>query len=251
MRCISVLVFVVVWQWYSGIGNSLAIAPPLDVVSSLWEGTISGEIPRAALGTAQALFVGYAFSVVIGLLVGGAIGVFRWARDTLEPLVQAAYSTPMALLIPFVGIHVGAAFRGRVFIVIIWCVFEIIMNTITGVREAPPIVIEMARSFGARRKDIYSKVILPAALPHVLIGLRLGMGKALRGAIAAEILLSVANLGQLLATAQSTFDIERLLAVILFVIMSGYILMRLLEYLEARALPWNEVEIPKDAVGRI
>lgn len=248
LRLLSVVCFLVLWQWYSSVGNSLAVAPPVDVLSSMWDGLTTGEILEAASGTVQALVVGYALSILIGVAVGVAIGVSRWAKNAIEPLVQAAYSTPMSLLIPFVGIQIGLDFRGRVFIVIAWCIFEIIMNTITGVRESPSSVIEMARAFGARKADIYRKVVLPSALPHLLVGLKLGMGKALRGAIAAEILLSVTNLGRLMATAQSTFNIDLLLAVILFIVLWGYVLMRVFEYIEERAFPWSEVHTADEVI---
>ncbi|MQA81409.1 MAG: ABC transporter permease subunit [Streptosporangiales bacterium] len=235
LRIVSLGIVLALWQWYGRLGESFAIAPVSEVAKALWTGLTEGDFLRATAGTLLTMAVGYVIAVVIGVSVGLFIGVSSYARNTLEPLVHAAYATPISLLIPVIGIYTGLDFRGRVTLTVLWCVFEILVATTTGVREAPTSLISVARSFTAPRTMIYRTIILPAALPYVALGLRIGVARAMRGAVTAELLLSAVNLGKILTHAGSTFDIPTLLAGIIFVMLLGLVLMYLAEGIEKRA----------------
>ena len=241
LRVLSFLVFLAFWQWFGSRPDMFALAPPSEVVPALIEAIRSGDLVRAAAGTLYTMMIGYLLAVVVGIVIGFALAVSAWAKNAIEPLVNAAYSAPMAMLIPILGVYIGLDFGGRLFLVVIWAVFVIIVNTATGVREVPPSLIEMARSFGMKRWDIYRKVIFPSALPYVLVGLRLGAGRALRGAVTAEILMSVTNLGRFLIEASSTFQMDRLLAGIVLVVLLGLVIIQGAEYLERRILAWRHM----------
>lgn len=223
------------WQWYGSGGDSFAIAPFTEVMAALWDGLISGDFLVAAGGTLLTMALGYLIAVVVGVPMGLWIGISPFARNVFEPLVHAGYATPVSLLIPVIGIYTGLDMQGRVILTALWCVFEILVSTVSGVRSTPVNLIEMGRSFGAKRLSMYSKVILPAAAPLIIVGLRIGVGRAMRGAVTAELLLAVANLGAVILFAGSVFDIPRLLAGIIFVMALGLIMMRLAGLLETRA----------------
>lgn len=241
LRIASFVVFLAFWQWYGSKPEMFAVAPPTQVFAALVEALLSGELLSAAAGTLYTMTAGYLVAVVVGVVVGFAIAVSVWARNTIEPLVNAAYASPMALLIPILGVYIGLEFRGRVFLVIVWAVFVIIINTAAGVREVSPSLIEMSQSFCLNRWSTYRKVILPSALPYVLVGLRLGAGRALRGAVTAEILLSATNLGEFLIVAGSTFKMAKLLAGIVLVVLIGLVIIQGAEYMERRILAWRHM----------
>jgi ABC-type nitrate/sulfonate/bicarbonate transport system permease component len=241
LRILSFLLFLAAWQWSGSRPEMFALAPPSEVFPTLVEAILEGDLIRAAAGTLYTMIVGYLLAMVVGVVMGFAIAVSVWAKNAIEPLVNAAYSSPMAMLIPVLGVYIGLEFRGRVFLVVLWSVFVIIINTATGVREVPTSLVEMAQSFGMRRPDIYSKVIFPSALPYVLVGLRLGAGRALRGAVTAEILMSVTNLGKFLIDAGSTFQMAKLLAGIVLVILLGLVIIQGAEYVERRILSWRNM----------
>lgn len=242
VRLAVIAALLALWQWYGNRPDSLAVAPLTDVLDSLWKGFVDdGELTSALFGTLTAFLVGYGISAVGGVLLGFVIATTTWGRNTLEPLVDAAYATPMSLLIPVLGIYTGLGFRGRVTLIVFWSIVEIIINTMAGVRATPPERVDLARSFSAPRRVIYRHVIFPSALPLVATGLRLGVGRAIRGAVTAELLLAAANLGRVSLFAQSTFDISRLLAVILLVMLVGVALMKTAAFLEHRALRYREV----------
>lgn len=240
LRVVSLAAFLGAWEWYGRQPDVLAVAPVSEVAESLVGGLVSGELVTATAATVQTFAVGYVITVILGVTFGLLIGVSRWATNTLEPLVHAAYSTPASLLIPVLGIYTGFGFRGRVVLVVLWSVFEVLINTTGAVRAVPESLVEAGRAFGARRVDFYRKIVLPAAMPQIAVGLRLAVGKAIRGAVTAEILLAVSNLGGVLVNAGATFNIPRLLAGIVLVMLMGLALMRSAEALERRSLRWQK-----------
>jgi ABC-type nitrate/sulfonate/bicarbonate transport system permease component len=241
IRVASVLAVLALWQWYGNRPDSFAVAPVTEVAEALWEGFVEGDFLTALRGTLTTFAVGYVIAAVLGVFLGFFIATTSWGRNTLEPLIDGLYATPMSLLIPVIGIYTGLGFSGRVVFVVFWSIFEIIVNTMAGVRSTPPERIELARSFSATRPFIYRHIIFPSALPLIATGLRLGVGRALRGAVTAELLLAAANLGRLSLFAQSTFDIPTLLAVIVLVMLVGLVLMKAAAVLERRALRYREL----------
>lgn len=239
LRLTSLAVLLGAWQWYGSRPDSFAIAPASEVAVALVKGVLGGELLRAAGGTLLTFAIGYFFTAVLGVGFGLLIGTSRWAANTLEPLVHAAYATPSSLLIPVLSIYTGFELRGRVILVVLWSVFEVVINTSTAVREVPEALRDVGRAFGALRLDFHRKVILPAAFPQIAVGLRLAVGKALRGAVTAEILLAVSNLGEVLVNAGATFRVPLLLAGIVFVTLVGLALMKAAELLERRLLRWQ------------
>lgn len=239
LRVLSFVAIILVWEWYGRKPESFTIAPFSKVIGAIVDGFADGTLTSAVAGTLVTMILGFAIAAVLGVGFGLWIGVSRFARNVFEPLVHAAYATPISLLIPVLGIYAGLELRGRVTLVVLWSVFEILINTSTGVREVPAPLIEMGRSFNASRRHLYQKVVLPAAKPYVLLGLRIGVARAMRGAVTAELLLSAANLGRVLLRSGSTFDIPMLLGSILITMLLGVFLMRVASYIEERSLGYR------------
>lgn len=234
-RITLVIALIATWQWYGESRGSFAIPAFTVVAEAFWEGIVSGDFLKAALGTLMTMVFGYSIAVSIAVPMGVWIGSSRFARNVFEPLVHAAYATPVSLFIPIIGIYTGLELGGRVALTALWCVFEIMVSTISGVRSTPVALIEMGHAYGASRSKVYSSIVIPAALPLVVVGLRIGVGRAIRGAVTAELLLSAANLGQVVLFAGSVLNIPRLLAAIIFVMLLGLVLMALAGVIERRA----------------
>lgn len=242
LRVLSVAAVLALWQWYGSRPDVFALAPFTRVGAALVRMVTSGEVVRAALGTLGIAAQGYALATVLGILGGFATGISAVARNTLDPIVNALYTAPMTLLIPVIGIWIGLGTRGKLFLVFMFSVFVILVNTAAGVRSVDPGLMETARSFGARRLKLYRDVLLPWSLPFILTGMRLGVGRAIRGAIVADMLLISSNLGRYLLEAGSTYRMDVLLAGILFTMLLGYGLMALARWIESRALRWRPVQ---------
>jgi NitT/TauT family transport system permease protein len=239
-QLLSVAAFLGLWQWYGAQPGTFAIPTVTETVVQLWKDIASGAIITPMLSTLVTMFTGLAVALVVGVVVGSAIGISAWVRDSIEPIVNALTAAPVAMLIPVIGIYIGLGFPGRVFLVFAWSVFVIIVNVATGVREVPASLLETSRSFGASSWTTYIKVVAPSAVPYIAVGFRLGLGRALRGAIAAELLLSVVDTGEFLRKSGALFNMPRLFGGIVFVTLVGLVLLWLAEIVEnALVRRWN------------
>ena len=236
LRFISVVFLGLVWQSQAVKANAFAFAPIDKIIGELLNSIASGELLKATLGTLMTLFVGYLLAASIGIGLGILIALSQAAKNTIEPLINALNTTPVAIFIPVIGISTGLGFNGRVVLICLWTVSIITINTAIGIRETPLPLIEMGLTFSANSRALLRTIILPSAIPFILVGLRLGLGVAFRAAITAELLLSASNLGAFVSNAGSVFNIPRLLAGIVFIALIGVLLLRGAEFAETRII---------------
>jgi ABC-type nitrate/sulfonate/bicarbonate transport system permease component len=239
LRIASITVLLAIWEWYGSDPVHFATPPPSRVFPALWDALAHGELLDATVGTLTTLVVGLAISIVLGVVMGFAIALFPWARNTIDPLVDAAYAMPVTMLIPIVGVYTGLDFRGRVFIVVSYVLLVIVISTSTGVRDVPRDLVETARAFGLRGRRLWTGVILPSALSHIASGISTGVARGIRGAVTAELLLIAADLGAMILKAGALLDTPALLAAILWTLLLGYVLYAAALWLERRALRWR------------
>jgi NitT/TauT family transport system permease protein len=241
IRLLSFAIFFGGWEIVGRTHRIFAIAPASAVMRRLVHDLAHGALWGPAAGTLKVAGLGYLLGAIVGLSVGSLIGMSRVGRATLDPLVNTGLATPMTLLIPVLGIYLGFGFRSKVFLVFMFCVFVVAVNTTAGIAETPGSLRETARAFGITEWGVYWKVVLPHAMPNILTGLRLAVGRAIQGAILADLLLEAGNLGGYLLRAGSTFDILGLLSGTFFTVLLGVGLMVLARLAERRALHWLRV----------
>lgn len=239
LRTLSILALLGIWQWYGSDPLHFATPPPTDVFPALWDGIVDGSLLKATAGTLLTLVVGMAISIVLGIVVGFAIALFPWARNTLDPLIDAAYAMPVTMLIPVVGVYTGLDFRGRVFIVVTYVALVIVIATATGVRDVPRNLLETGRAFGLRGWRLWRAVVFPSALSHIASGISTGVARGIRGAVTAELLLIAVDLGRLILRASASLETADLLAAILWTLLLGYVLYTAALKLENRVLRWR------------
>jgi ABC-type nitrate/sulfonate/bicarbonate transport system permease component len=236
---LSITVFMVMWEWIGRSGSFFVIRPPSEVLPILGDELAKGDLLRATAGTLAVAAVGFVLGAVIGIVVGVLTGVSeRWAQ-VVDPLVNAAYSAPVVMLIPVIAIYAGLEFKGKVVLVVLFNVFVVIINTSVGVREVPESLKEMALAFGTSRSKMYRRIVFPWASPYVLTGLRLGIGRSVQGAILADLFLRADNLGLYIVQAAGSFDLDRLLAAVFFVTILAAGTMLVMRGLEWWALRWK------------
>ncbi|HET6548774.1 MAG TPA: ABC transporter permease, partial [Solirubrobacter sp.] len=235
----SIIALLALWQWYGSDPVHFATPPPTKVFPALWDGIVHGELLKSTAGTLLTVAVGLVISIVLGVIFGFAIALFPWARNTLDPLVDAAYAMPVTMLIPVIGVYTGLDFRGRVFIVITYVALVVVISTATGVRDVPRDLLETGRAFGLRGRALWRAVILPSAMSHIASGIATGVARGIRGAITAELLLIAADLGAYILSAQAQLLTDQLLAGILWTLLLGYVLYAAALWLERRVLSWR------------
>jgi NitT/TauT family transport system permease protein len=235
-----VVLLAIGWELLGQSGLALEFPPFSAVLAALWRLVASGRLWKEGVFTIQAFAYGYALSLVVGIGVGLLMGRFRTVDGVLSPYVNALMSAPLIAFVPLFIVWFGAqSIWSRIAVVFIFGVFVVIVNTAAGVRAADRRLVEMARSFGASEKQLMWKVVLPAATPLIMAGVRLGTARAVKGMIMGEMLITVVGLGGLIMEYGASFKTDSLFAVILVVILLAVLATEIVQMVERRLLRWR------------
>ena len=214
---------------------------PSSIVRAFLATTRSGELPRQLWQSASVLLAGFGLAIVSGMAVGTAMGMFQALRRILDPYVNAFYAMPTVALIPLVIIWLGLGFEAKVFLTWLVAVFPVIINAEIGVASVPPAFIETARAFGCNRWQVFRRVILHAAVPFFIAGIRLGLGRALVGVVVAEMFTALAGLGYMIVLYGNTFRTAELFVPILVLAVISISITNLIRRIERKIAPWRIV----------
>ncbi len=221
-----------------GLANPDFFPPPsqiLDALSRLFEKDV---LAKNVIFSLTNFVLGYLLAVVVGVIVGLALGVFRTFRTMAGPLVWVSYATPRAAIAPILIMALGFGYESKVAIIFLFALFPILINVWVGARSVDPTLMRVGRIFGAQRMDLYTKVVLPSILPYLLIGLRLGVSRALIGIVIAEFLGSSAGIGYLIKRLASEFDMAGALALTLILMVTAAVSLKILDIVRRRLAPW-------------
>jgi NitT/TauT family transport system permease protein len=228
------------WEYAGRRSASFTLAPPSSVLTAAGDMIESGELQAAIGDSALALLLGFALAAVVGVAVGYAMGWWRLAGSTLDPFVTAAYVVPIASLVPLIIVWFGLGLASRVIVIALFALFEILLNAYAGVKHVPPETIDVARTFGANRRDLLRKVVLPASLPFLFVGLRMGAIRAVKGMVLAEMLFAVTGLGGLIIEHAAAFRMDKVLVAIVTVVVFGMLLSGVVQLAERYVMRWRQ-----------
>jgi NitT/TauT family transport system permease protein len=240
-RLAAVLASLAVWQALASSGaiSPLFFSSPGAVAARLVGLAASGAPWRHAGVSAEEAAVGLALAVAVGVPLGVLMGRVPLARDVLEPFVIAKYSAPTVAFLPLLIMWLGIGVWAKVALVFLGAVVVLIVNTEAGVASVEPRLIETARAFTANRWQVTTKVVLPSALPFILAGLRLAIGRSLIMVVVAEMYASTAGLGYLVFQGAANYDAAQVLAGVVVLAAAGVALNQALRAFERRAVPWR------------
>lgn len=198
-RVLSVVVAFALWWLSSGtIFNPILVPAPHKVAVNLWEMTADGEILFHAWASLRRVIVGYAFGSVLGILTGVAVARIRIAEDMLEPPLQFMRNITPVAIIPLAVNAFGLDEPSKYFVIIYSTIIPVVFNTAAGVASTPQIRVRAAMCLGAGRWEIFVRVVLPSAWPFILTGLRVALGFAFMGVVAAEMIAAESGVGYLI-----------------------------------------------------
>jgi ABC-type nitrate/sulfonate/bicarbonate transport system permease component len=218
------------------------LPPPSAVARAFVTTTQSGELPRQLWQTASVLFLGFGLAIVSGMAVGIAMGMFPTLRRILDPYVNAFYAMPTVALVPLVIIWLGLGFEAKVFLTWLVAVFPVIINAQIGVMNVPAPFIETARAFGCDRWQVFRRVILHAAVPFFIAGIRLGLGRALVGVVVAEMFTALAGLGYMVVFYGNTFRTAEVFVPIVVLAVLSIAITKAIYRMERWIAPWRVVQ---------
>lgn len=186
-----------------------------------------------------AILSGFFLAAVVGIPVGVFMGLSEPAEQFLDPYVNALYVLPYAALVPVFVVWFGTGLRVRLVITFLFALFPILINTYEGASTTPANLLEVAKSFGADREFVVLHVVLPHEMPYVLAGLRLGIGRAVKGLVVTEIIVSVSGIGAILSRWSAAYRLEGVISVVLALMALGVLLPWLLRVVHDRVVWWD------------
>jgi NitT/TauT family transport system permease protein len=217
------------------------VSPPTAILRALG-GLATPPILAAARLTATQVALAFALAAVVGVGAGLVIGLSPFAYRTFRPIVLLLFSVPKMVMLPLFILFFGIGLLSRAVFAFSLGVFPVLLNVIAGARMADPTLVTAARSMGAGRAAIFAKVVLPAAVPSVITGLRVGMTQTVLGVLLAELYAANTGLGYYVALYSQTFKPAQLFALFFAVAALAIAVNEGLRWLERRAGRWREEE---------
>lgn len=244
LSILSPLTILLIWEFLARIGaiDIRLFSCPSSIINAFIPLVVSGELLYHTAISVQRIIIGFAVGAIPGILIGTAMGLSPIIRSSLEPMINATYPIPKLALMPLILLVFGLGETSKIFTIAIGVFYLVVINTLTGVLNIDKIYLDVAKSFGASRKNFYLTVALPGALPMIFAGLKLGMGMALILIVAAELSAAQAGVGWMIWRAYDMFDIERMFTALIMLSVLGYLFSLILDWLERLALPWKNQE---------
>jgi NitT/TauT family transport system permease protein len=240
-RSIALILFAVLWELLPrlGIVSSAYLSPPSQVALAIAHLFQTGEVWTHFAASALRSIAGLVLAVAGGVVCGFTLGWFRRAERIIDPLYQLLRQVSAFALFPVFMLFLGIGESSKIAI-IVWAAFwPVLLNTISGVKRVERVFIDCARSMGAGQWFIFAKVVLPAALPEILTGVRLAGAYSITALVAAEMIGARSGLGFYTLNSQETFQIPDMYAGIVLLAIFGLSINKSLSILEHRLLRWR------------
>jgi ABC-type nitrate/sulfonate/bicarbonate transport system permease component len=239
IRLVSIVTMLLLWEIAGRRINPLFMSYPSAIVRAGATLVGSGELFTALASSVRTLVVGFLTASIIGIIVGLLIGRYRAIDAATDWLVNALYATPLIAVIPLVILWFGLGDEAKLFIVTILAVFPVLINTAAGVRNVPRQLIDVGAAFAANERQVFLKIILPAVLPYIMTGLRLGIGRAIIGMVAAEFFTAITGLGAMIVKYGNQYDTASMFVPILILMIMGVALTAIVRRVEEMFAPWR------------
>lgn len=239
LRGLSLAVVLTLWQLIGSRINPIFLSTPSKIAAAFGATLASGELPAAVLVSLGVICAGFFSAMAVGIPVGLLMGRFRTFEYLIDPYVNALYVVPRIALIPLIIIWAGLGVPAQVVVVFGTTVFPILLSTYAGVKNIDPRLLETAHVFGATERQMFFKVIIPASVPFIMSGLRLGIGQAVIGMIVAQMFLGIAGMGFMLTNYGNQFATDYVFVVVLSLAMLGIVLTEIVKFAERRFNHWK------------
>ncbi|HLN36269.1 MAG TPA: ABC transporter permease [Xanthobacteraceae bacterium] len=239
---LSVAGGLLLWELISRVvvDNALFLAAPSEIAVAIYHLAVTGQLWHHVGVSAAEFALGYVIGSILGIALGMAMASSATMKQALQPWVSGLYATPTVALAPLFILWFGIGIWSKVIVVISLVLFPVAINTEAGLRTTSDRLIEMLRSFGATPRQIFFKVSLPSAVPFILAGLKLGIGRGLIGVVVAEFFGSRAGLGRLISQSNDAFNMPELFAGVVVLAVAGIVMTAGFGWLEKRLVPWTK-----------
>lgn len=242
LSVLSPLTLLLLWEFmaYIHVIDVRLLSCPSLILQAFIPLFLSGDLLYNTAVSVQRVLLGFLVGSLPGILLGISMGLSPVVRSAVEPMIAATYPIPKLALMPLILLIFGLGETSKIFTIAIGVFYLVVINTMAGVLHIDKIYLDVAKNFGASRKDFYLTVALPGALPMIFAGLKLGMGMALILIVAAELSAAKAGVGWMIWRAYDMFDIEQMFVALIMLSVLGYLFSLLLDSVERWFLPWKQ-----------
>ncbi len=246
LKAASILGFLLVWTLastvvsVSGLFNPIFLPSPWTVFGKIWQMAWARQLEVHIAATMQRVVVGFGLAAVLAVTLGLLAGRWSWLRHGLEPLVEVFRPIPPLAMLPLFIVWVGIGEASKIAFITYATFFPVFLTTIHGVLRVDPILLRAAASLGANQAQLFFRVILPAAFPELLTGLRLGVALAFFVIVISEFIGAEHGLGFLINDGRNFFLVPQMLGAAVVLGLLGYACNEILRLVEQRLLRWQE-----------
>ena len=236
----SILISLLIWQLISSSVAGAVIASPEQVFSSFVKEISNGRLLIQVRISLFRVLTGFSIAFVVSIPIAFLMGWYQPIQLLIEPVIQFVRNIPALAYIPLVVVAQGVGESAKITVIFISTFLVMIITVYQGVREVDTTLIKAARVLGAKDKDIFIKVVIPASVPYILVGARLGLGASLTTLIAAELTGSNAGLGQMIQEASLYFRMDIVMLGIILIGITGLVLNLIVSVIENKLTVWQE-----------
>lgn len=237
----GVVLFIAIWEIASRIAllNPTIFSSPGRIATAFVHQWQSGEFTSHLRVSLAEFAIAFALSMIVGVAIGVAMGLSRILEYTIDPFLWFLYSSPMIALYPLIVVWLGFGITTVIAVSFLLTVISVSVNTLAGVRSVEPQLVRAVRAFGGDQVAVVTKVILPASVPLVLAGARIGLGRALLGVVLGEMFSSNAGLGFRISYYAAQLDTSNVFVSLVTLIAIGVTTDRLCKWFESRLQRWR------------
>ena len=234
-----VVAILIVWEIIAPFISPIFFTSPSNIAIAFYETTVSGELPYFLAQSLEVMVYGLVTAIVVGIPLGVAMARIRWLDWALDLPINALYATPLVAVVPLLVLWFGIYLKAKIIVVFLFAVFPILINTYQGVRECDKGMIEVAQSFRSSEWRMWQDVLLPFAVPYIIAGLRLAIGRGLIGMIIAEFYTTISGLGFMITKYANVFAMDKTFVPVIVLMVLGVSLTTLLKWVGRRIAPWS------------
>ena len=246
MRCLAIVVFIAIWaavslgnQYIWKAFNPILLPTPIDVVRAGIDAIQTGELQANIIASMRRVIQGFGIAAVSGVVVGLAVGTWRPLEKLVEPMIELLRPIPPLAFLPMMVLWFGIGEMSKIAFIAYAAFFPVFTTTLEGIKYVDPVLIRAASSLGASRTDLFRYVVLPAATPSIITGLRLGFGLSFFVIVAAEFIAADSGLGYMINDARTFFLVSQMLLGAVVIGLIGFIVNIALRGVESWLLRWR------------
>jgi len=239
VRIVSLTVVLGIWQVFGGKIDPVLFTTPSKIAVAAVTMIASGEHWNYLWPSLVDLMLGLSSAAVIGTATGLLLARFWVADVALGVYITFLYSTPSVALVPLIVLWAGFETTAKVIILFMFAFFPMVINTYQGVKNVDPKLLEVGRSFRCSEWQLWKNIVLPGALPFIVTGLRLAVGRGLIGMVLADLYTAISGIGYLIVRTASTYQVDKMFVPIVTLGILGVTLTALLRVLEIKVAPWT------------